>query len=54
MVFVSMAATDTARIPIDPQLALVIDDEAELRQFIGAALAQLNERPPEFHTRPGT
>jgi DNA-binding NtrC family response regulator len=43
-----MIATDAARIAVDPHLAFVIDDDAELRQSIELTLAQLGMRVATF------
>ncbi len=45
-----MIATDAASIAIDPQLALVIDDDAKVREFIAATLAQLGLKVATFQT----
>ena len=43
-----MTATPADHTAIDPNLALVIDDDAELRQFIAASLKQLGMRVADF------
>ncbi len=43
-----MTATVADRTAIDPNLALVIDDDAELRHFIAATLKQLGMRVADF------
>jgi DNA-binding NtrC family response regulator len=36
-----MGESDAARVAVDPHLAIVIDDDAKVRQFIESTLAQL-------------
>jgi DNA-binding NtrC family response regulator len=36
-----MIATNAASVPLEPNLAVVIDDDAKLREFIATTLAQL-------------
>src|SRR5579863_9375167 len=43
-----MPATTTIRAAIDSNLALVIDDDAELRRFIASTLKQLGMRVADF------
>jgi DNA-binding NtrC family response regulator len=43
-----MPATTTVHAAIDPNFALVIDDDAELRRFIAATLKQLGMRVADF------
>jgi DNA-binding response OmpR family regulator len=43
-----MTATAADRITVDSIFALVIDDDAELRQFIAATLKQLGMRVADF------
>lgn len=43
-----MTATDAVRIGVDPHLAFVVDDDAKLGEFIGAALVQLGLKVATF------
>jgi two-component system, OmpR family, response regulator len=43
-----MGATEAAGVPVDPGLAIVIDDDAEIRQFIESTLAQLGLKAASF------
>lgn len=43
-----MVETEPARVAVDALLALVIDDDAKLRQFIEATLAQLGMKVATF------
>jgi ferritin-like metal-binding protein YciE len=48
-----MIASEADRVAVEAQLALVIDDDAALRQFIGAALTQLGMKVASFDMAKG-